>query len=167
MSRRREAQKRKIQPDPIYSDVDLAKFINCVMRSGKKAVAERIVYGAIDIVKKKLKVAEPLAVFKRALEHVSPDIEVKARRIGGATFQVPIPVNQVRAMALAMRWIVTYARKRNEKNMVLKLAAELIDAADENSSVGESKGKGGAVAKREDARRMAAANKAFAHFGKN
>jgi small subunit ribosomal protein S7 len=166
MSRRREAQKRKIQADPIYNDLDVAKFINYIMVNGKKSVAEKIVYGAIDVIKKKLKTSEPLVVFKRALKHVSPDIEVKARRLGGATFQVPIEVNPFRAMALSMRWIVTYARKRGEKNMTAKLAAELIDAADESSSVGESKGKGGAVAKREDTRRMAAANKAFSHFSK-
>lgn len=166
MSRRRVAEKRKIQPDPKYKDQIVSKFINCVMSRGKKAIAEKIVYGALEIIKDKLKSVEPLAVFKRALDHAAPIVEIKARRVGGATFQVPIEVNSARAMALAMRWIIGYARKRGEQGMVKRLAGELLDAADENSSIGGSKGKGGAISKREDTHRMAAANKAFAHFSK-
>lgn len=166
MSRRRIAEKRKIQPDPIYNDEVISKFVNCVMSRGKKSIAEKIVYGALNIIQDRLKVAEPLAIFKKALEHASPVVEIKARRVGGATFQVPIEVNQSRALALSMRWIISYAKKRGEKGMVKRLAGELIDASDENSSTGGSKGKGGAVSKREDTHRMAAANKAFAHFSK-
>ena len=166
MSRRRVAEKRKIQPDPVYKDEVVAKFINCVMSRGKKTTAEKIVYGSLDIIKNKAKTAEPINIFKKAIEHVSPVVEIKARRVGGATFQVPIEVNASRALALAMRWIIGYARKRGEKGMVKQLAGELIDAADENSSTGASKGKGGAVGKREDTHRMAAANKAFSHFSK-
>ncbi|MGI9214925.1 MAG: 30S ribosomal protein S7 [Gammaproteobacteria bacterium] len=166
MSRRRVAEKRKIQPDPIYKDQVVTKFINCVMSKGEKSIAEKIVYGALKIIKEKIKAAEPLLVFKKALEHASPVVEIKARRVGGATFQVPIEVNSSRALALAMRWIISYSRKRGEKGMVKRLAGELIDASDENSSTGGSKGKGGAIGKREDTHRMAAANKAFAHFSK-
>lgn len=166
MSRRRVAEKRKIQPDPIYKDQTVAKFVNCVMSRGKKSVAEKIVYGSFKIIAEKLKVTDPLMVFKKALEHASPIVEIKARRVGGATFQVPIEVNSSRALALAMRWLISYAKKRGEKGMVKRLAGELIDASDDNSTTGGSKGKGGAVGKREDTHRMAAANKAFAHFSK-
>ena len=166
MSRRRVAEKRKIQPDPHYSDQIVAKFINCVMSRGKKSIAEKVVYNSFKVIKEKLKVADPLIIFKRALDHVAPVVEIKARRVGGATFQVPIEVNPSRAMALAMRWIISYSRKRGEKGMIRRLAGELIDASDENSSTGGSKGKGGAVGKREDTHRMAAANKAFSHFSK-
>lgn len=166
MSRRRVAEKRKIQPDPVYKDEVVAKFINCVMSRGKKTIAEKIVYGSLDVIKNKAKSSEPINIFKKAIEHVSPVVEIKARRVGGATFQVPIEVNASRALALAMRWIIGYARKRGEKGMVKQLAGELIDAADESSSTGGSKGKGGAVGKREDTHRMAAANKAFSHFSK-
>jgi small subunit ribosomal protein S7 len=166
MSRRRVAEKRKIQPDPHYGDQVVAKFINCAMSRGKKSIAEKVVYNSFKVIKDKLKVADPLIVFKRALDHVAPVVEIKARRVGGATFQVPIEVNPSRAMALAMRWIISYARKRGEKGMIRRLAGELIDASDENSSTGGSKGKGGAVGKREDTHRMAAANKAFSHFSK-
>lgn len=166
MSRRRVAEKRKIQPDPNYGDQVVAKFINCVMSRGKKSIAEKVVYNSLKVIKDKLKVADPLIIFKRALDHVAPVVEIKARRVGGATFQVPIEVNPSRAMALAMRWIISYARKRGEKGMIRRLAGELIDASDENSSTGGSKGKGGAVGKREDTHRMAAANKAFSHFSK-
>lgn len=166
MSRRRVAEKRATQPDPQYNDQVVAKFVNCVMSRGKKSIAEKIVYGAFSIIKDKLKVENPLLIFKKALDHVSPIVEIKARRVGGATFQVPMEVNPSRSMALAMRWIISYARKRGEKGMVKRLAGELIDASDENSSTGASKGKGGAVGKREDTHRMAAANKAFSHFSK-
>ncbi len=166
MSRRRVAEKRKIQPDPLYHDQVVTKFINCVMSRGKKAIAEKVVYGAFKVIKEKIKVADSLAIFKKALEHVAPVVEIKARRVGGATFQVPIEVNSSRSMALAMRWIISFARKRGEKGMVRRLAGELIDASDENSSTGGSKGKGGAIGKREETHRMAAANKAFSHFGK-
>lgn len=166
MSRRREAEKRIIHPDPIYKDEVVAKFINCVMSCGKKSVAEKIVYGSLKLIQEKVKSSDPLSIFKRAIEHVSPIVEIKARRVGGATFQVPIEVNQSRALALAMRWIILYARKRGEKGMIKQLTGELLDASDENSSTGGSKGKGGAVGKREDTHRMAAANKAFSHFSK-
>lgn len=166
MSRRREAKKRKIHSDPRYHDQLLAKFINRVMRRGKKSVAEKIVYNALDIIKEKLKVVDPLAVFKKALEHASPIVEIKPRRVGGATFQVPIEVNPYRAAALAMRWIIQFAGKRGEKGMDKRLAGELLDASDETSSTGGSTGKGGAIGKREETHRMAAANKAFSHFGK-
>lgn len=166
MSRRRVADKRKIHSDHLYNDQTLAKFINRVMKRGKKAVAEKIVYSALDIIKEKLKAIEPLPIFKKALEHVSPLVEIKARRVGGATFQIPIEVNPARAMALAMRWIIQFARKRGEKSMAKRLAGELLDAADEASSTGGSTGKGGAIGKREETHRMAAANKAFSHFGK-
>jgi small subunit ribosomal protein S7 len=166
MSRRRVAEKRVIQPDPQYNDQVVGKFINCVMTRGKKSLAEKIVYGSFYIIKEKLKIEDPLLVFKKALEHVSPIVEIKARRVGGATFQVPMEVNPARAMALAMRWLIDYSKKRGEKKMDKRLAGELIDAADENSSTGSSKGKGGAVGKREETHRMAAANKAFSHFSK-
>ncbi len=166
MSRRRMAEKRKIHSDPRYHDQVVAKFINCVMKKGKKSLAEKIVYSSLDIIKEKLKVADALSVFKKALGHASPVVEIKARRVGGATFQVPIEVNPARAMALAMRWIIQFAKKRGEKGMDKRLAGELLDAADENSSTGGSTGKGGAIGKREETHRMAAANKAFSHFGK-
>ena len=163
MSRRRVVAKRKLRADPIYGSTVLARFINQVMVDGKKSVAERIVYGALDVIKQKLK-TDPLQVFERALEHIRPIVEVKSRRVGGATYQVPIEVQSSRAMALAMRWLVDFARKRSEKNMILKLAAELLDASDQESSTGGSKGKGGAIKKREDTHRMADANKAFSHY---
>lgn len=166
MSRRRVADKRKIHSDHIYNDQALAKFINRVMKRGKKAVAEKIVYGALDFIKDKIKSADPLAIFKKALEHASPVVELKARRVGGATFQIPIEVSPYRATSLAMRWIIEFARKRGEKGMIKRLAGELLDAADSDSSTGGSTGKGGAIGKREDTHRMAAANKAFSHFGK-
>lgn len=166
MSRRRVAEKRKIHSDHLYNDQVLAKFINRVMKRGKKAVAEKIVYGALDTIKEKTKSSEPLAIFKKALDHASPIVELKARRVGGATFQIPIEVSTYRAMSLGMRWIIEFARKRGEKGMIKRLAGELLDAADEDSSTGGSTGKGGAIGKREETHRMAAANKAFSHFGK-
>ena len=154
MPRRRVAAKREILPDPKYGNITLAKFMNHVMVSGKKSVAERIVYGALDIVEERLK-KSPVEVFEEALDNVAPLVEVKSRRVGGATYQVPVEVRPSRRTALAMRWLVDYARSRGEKSMPQRLAGELIDAC---------QGKGGAVKKREDVHRMAEANKAFSHF---
>jgi len=155
MSRRGVAHKRTIIPDPKYGDEMLAKFINVVMRDGKKSIAERIVYGALDHVGGKLKGEEPLEVFGRALENVRPLVEVKSRRVGGATYQVPVEVRAARRNALAMRWLVDAARRRGEKSMRMRLANELLEAADS---------RGAAVKKREDTHRMAEANKAFSHY---
>ena len=154
MPRRRVAAKREILPDPKFGNITLAKFMNHVMVSGKKSVAERIVYGALDIVEERLK-KSPVDVFEEALDNVAPLVEVKSRRVGGATYQVPVEVRPSRRTALAMRWLVDYARSRGEKSMPQRLAGELIDAV---------QGKGGAVKKREDVHRMAEANKAFSHF---
>jgi len=154
MPRRREVPKRIILPDPKFGSEKLAKFINMVMKSGKKAVAERILYGALDTVLEK-KGGDPLEVLDQALENVAPMVEVKSRRVGGATYQVPIEVRSSRRQALAMRWLVDAARKRGEKSMDLKLAGELMDASEQ---------RGAAVKKREDTHRMADANKAFAHY---
>lgn len=164
MPRRRVAAKRVIHADPVYDSVTLAKFINHLMVGGKKAVAESIVYGALDAIKQKTKTSTPLAVFERALDHIRPVVEVKSRRVGGATYQVPVEVSNHRATTLAMRWLVEFARKRGEKGMMNKLAGEILDASDEDSSTGGSKGKGGAIKKREDTHRMADANKAFSHY---
>jgi len=154
MPRRREVPKRRINPDPKYKDKLVAKFMNTVMVDGKKAVAEGIVYGALDIVKARYK-EDPLEVFKKAMDNVKPKLEVKSRRVGGATYQVPVEVRPERRTALAMRWLISYSRDRNEKSMAEKLAAEVIAA---------SKGEGNAVKKKEDTHRMAEANKAFAHY---
>jgi len=154
MPRRRVVAKRETIPDPKFGNVTLAKFMNHVMISGKKSVAERIIYGALDIVKTKLN-RDPLEVFDEALENIAPLVEVKARRVGGATYQVPVEVRASRRTALAMRWLVDFSRKRGEKSMPARLAGELIDA---------SQSKGAAVKKREDVHRMAEANKAFSHF---
>jgi small subunit ribosomal protein S7 len=164
MPRRRVAAKRVIQDDPLYGSQLLAKFINHLMVAGKKSVAEAIVYDALELIKQKAKTNNPLAVFERALENIRPVVEVKSRRVGGATYQVPVEVSNLRAVTLAMRWLVEFSRKRGEKGMTLKLAGEILDAADEDSSTGGSKGKGGAVKKREDTHRMADANKAFSHY---
>lgn len=154
MPRRRVAAKRDVLPDPKFGSVRLAKFMNHVMVSGKKAVAERIVYGALDIVQKRVN-KDPLEVFEAALDAIAPMVEVKSRRVGGATYQVPVEVRPARRAALAMRWLVDYSRARGEKSMVQRLAGEMMDAAD---------GKGAAVKKREDVHRMAEANKAFSHY---
>ncbi|MDH3716251.1 MAG: 30S ribosomal protein S7 [Gammaproteobacteria bacterium] len=154
MSRRSEAPKRAILPDPKFASEKLAKFVNMVMLSGKKAVAENIVYGALDIIQSRGK-GEPMEVLEAALDNVSPSVEVKSRRVGGATYQVPVEVRPVRRSGLAMRWIIDAARKRGEQSMTHKLAGELMDAADS---------RGTAVKKREDTHRMAEANKAFAHY---
>lgn len=154
MPRRREVSKRVILPDPKFGNEMLAKFINTVMRDGKKSVAERILYGALSQITEK-KGGGGLDVLTKALDNVRPMVEVKSRRVGGATYQVPVEVRASRQNALAMRWIVDAARKRGEKSMALKLAGELIDAAES---------KGSAVKKREDTHRMAEANKAFSHY---
>ncbi len=154
MPRRREVPKREILPDPKFGSVDLAKFMNIVMRSGKKAVAERIVYGAFDHIQEKAG-KDPIEVFNTAINNIKPVVEVKSRRVGGANYQVPVEVRPVRRLALAMRWLREAAKKRGEKSMDMRLAGELIDAAE---------GRGGAMRKREDTHRMADANKAFSHF---
>jgi len=154
MPRRRVVAKREILPDPKFNSQILAKFINHVMESGKKSVAERIVYGALDKVAEKTK-ENPVEAFEKALEALRPMVEVKSRRVGGATYQVPVEVRPNRRTALAMRWMVDAARKRGEKSMPLRLAGEILDSIE---------GKGAAIKKREDVHRMAEANKAFAHY---
>ena len=152
MPRRREVPKRQILPDPKYGSELLAKFINMLMTRGKKSVAERIVYGALDKLSER---GEPLGVLEQALENTRPLVEVKSRRVGGATYQVPVEVRPVRQNALAMRWVIDAARARSEKSMAMRLAGELLDA---------SQSRGNAVKKREDVHRMAEANKAFSHY---
>ncbi len=154
MSRRRVAEKRENLPDPKFGDQTLAKFINMIMKSGKKSVAERIVYGALDEMGGKGK-GEPLELFSKALDNVKPIVEVKSRRVGGASYQIPVVVRQARSVTLSMRWLVDAAKKRSEKNMGLRLAGELLDA---------SENKGSAIKKREETHKMAEANKAFSHF---
>ncbi len=154
MPRRRVVAKREILPDPKYHNQTVAKFINHVMVSGKKAVAERIVYGAFDRIQARDH-NDPVEVFDNALENIAPAVEVKSRRVGGATYQVPVEVRASRRQALAMRWLVDSARNRSEKSMAARLAGELMDA---------SEGRGSAVKKKEDTHRMADANKAFAHY---
>ena len=154
MPRRRVIAKREILPDPVYNSPLVAKFINTMMWGGKKAVAVGIIYSAMDKIKERTQ-EDPLKIFKKAVENVSPRVEVKSRRVGGANYQVPIEVSSSRRAALAMRWLVIYSRTRGEKTMIDKLAGELLDAAN---------GKGNAIKKREDIHRMAEANKAFAHY---
>ena len=154
MSRRHRAEKREVIPDAKFGDVILAKFMNSIMYDGKKSSAEAIVYGAFDIIQQKAK-ADPLPLFKQALENVAPAIEVRSRRVGGATYQVPVEVRTERRQALAIRWIITAARGRNDKTMVDRLSSELMDAANN---------RGNAVKKREDTHRMAEANRAFSHY---
>ena len=155
MPRRRVVAKREILPDPKFHNQTVAKFINHVMVSGKKAVAERIVYGAFDRLQERDVGADPVEVFDNALEAIAPLVEVKSRRVGGATYQVPVEVRASRRQALAMRWLVESARARSEKSMAARLAGELLDAAD---------GRGSAVKKKEDTHKMAEAYKAFAHY---
>jgi small subunit ribosomal protein S7 len=158
MPRRRVVAKREILPDPVYKSMVLAKFINQVMRSGKKSIAEKIVYGALSSMKDKLKFAKPeeaLAALEKAMENVRPLVEVKSRRVGGATYQVPVEVRPDRSQTLAMRWLIDSAKARREKSMALRLAAETMDAIEN---------RGNAFKKKEDVHRMAEANKAFAHF---
>ena len=154
MARRRIAARREALPDPKFGSQLLARFINMVMEDGKKSVAEKILYGALDQVEQK-KGGDPMATLESALDNVRPLVEVKSRRVGGATYQVPVEVRPVRRDSLAMRWLIDAARKRSEKSMVQRLANELMDAADQ---------RGSAVKKREDTHRMAEANKAFAHY---
>jgi small subunit ribosomal protein S7 len=154
MPRRREVPKRDILPDPKFGSVDVSKFVNAIMQSGKKSVAERIVYGAFDQIASKSG-KDPLEVFAAAMSNVKPMVEVKSRRVGGANYQVPVEVRPARRAALAMRWLRETARKRSEKTMGLRLAAELLEAAEN---------RGGAVKKRDEVHRMAEANKAFSHF---
>ncbi len=152
--RRRRPEKRSILPDPVYNDVGVARFINYLMERGKKGLSEKILYGSFDIIQQKTK-SDPLELFKKAIENVAPIVEVKSKRVGGATYQVPVEVRNNRRQALAYRWIISYSKKRSQKTMSEKLAAELIGAANNE---------GGAIKKREDTHRMAEANKAFAHF---
>jgi small subunit ribosomal protein S7 len=154
MSRRHSAEKREINPDPKFGDLVVTKFMNAVMYDGKKSVAETIVYGALDQVQAKTK-QEPVAVFHQALDNVAPHVEVRSRRVGGATYQVPVDVRPERRQALAIRWLITAARNRNETTMVERLSGELMDAANN---------RGTAVKKREDTHKMAEANRAFAHY---
>ncbi|MGD9505811.1 MAG: 30S ribosomal protein S7 [Syntrophobacteraceae bacterium] len=154
MPRRREVPKREILPDPKYNSRLVAKFVNNIMRRGKKSLAERVLYGSFDLMQQRSK-QDPLDIFHKAMDNVRPVIEVKSRRVGGATYQVPVEVRQERRDALAMRWIIGYAKQRSEKTIIQKLAGELADAA---------QNRGGAVKKREDTHRMAEANKAFAHY---
>jgi small subunit ribosomal protein S7 len=154
MSRRHSAEKREVIPDAKFGDVILTKFMNSIMHDGKKSIAEAIVYDAFDIIEQKMR-SEPLPVFKQALDNVAPSIEVRSRRVGGATYQVPVEVRAERRQALAIRWIINAARGRNDKTMVDRLSAELMDAANN---------RGNAVKKREDTHRMAEANRAFSHY---
>lgn len=154
MSRRHSAEKREINPDPKFGDKVVTKFMNAIMLDGKKSIAERIVYGAFDIVQEKSKV-EPVEMFHQALENVAPHVEVRSRRVGGATYQVPVDVRPERRQALAIRWMIAAARKRNETTMVDRLSGELLDAANN---------RGAAVKKREDTHKMADANRAFSHY---
>ena len=154
MSRRHRAEKRLVLPDPKFKDTIVSKFMSCLMFDGKRSVAEKIVYGAFDRIQEKSG-NEPVKVFHDALENVRPHLEVRSRRVGGATYQVPVEVRPSRRVALSMRWLVDYARNRGEKSMRQRLAGEIVDAAS---------GKGNAVKKREDVHRMAEANKAFSHF---
>ena len=154
MSRRHRAEKREINPDPKFGDIVLTKFMNAIMLDGKKSVAERIVYGALDQMQEKTK-QDPVENFRLALENVAPHVEVRSRRVGGATYQVPVEVRTERRQALAIRWVIAAARKRNETTMVDRLSGELLDAANN---------RGSAVKKREDTHKMADANKAFSHY---
>jgi small subunit ribosomal protein S7 len=154
MSRRHSAEKREINPDPKFGNVVLSKFMNSIMQAGKKSVAEKIVYDALDIIEGKTK-QSPVTVFQQALDNVMPAIEVRSRRVGGATYQVPVEVRTTRRQALGIRWIISAARDRNEKTMTERLSAELLDA---------SNNRGNAVKKREDTHKMAEANRAFSHY---
>ena len=154
MSRRRKAIKRQIMPDPKFNDNIVSKFTSCLMYDGKRSTAEKIVYGAFEVIEKKVG-SEPIKIFHDALENVQPQLEVRSRRVGGATYQVPVEVKNNRSQALAIRWIVNAVRNRKEKSMTEKLSSELLDAA---------ANKGSAIKKREDTHKMAESNKAFAHF---
>tara|TARA_Y100000590_G_scaffold213769_1_gene242292 strand:+ start:1540 stop:2013 length:474 start_codon:yes stop_codon:yes gene_type:complete len=155
LSRRRAAEKRQILPDAKYGNLVIGKFMNSLMYSGKKSNAERIIYGVLDRIQEKRNNSDPVKLFQEALENVKPEIEVRSRRVGGATYQVPVEVRPERAQALAIRWLISAARSRSENTMVERLSGELMDAADS---------RGNAVKKREDTHKMAEANKAFAHY---
>ena len=154
MPRKGEVRRREVLPDPKFKDRMVTKFVNSMMSSGKRSVAEGIFYAALDLIEKRSK-EDPLGVFRRALENVRPNVEVRSRRVGGATYQVPVEVRPVRRMSLAMRWLVQFARARGEKSMAERLAGEFLDAAN---------GRGSAIKKKDDTHRMAEANKAFAHY---
>ena len=154
MPRKGVVGRREVQPDPVYSNPLVQKFVNCVMYEGKRSVAQEIVYDALGIIKERAN-DDPLKVFKKAVDNVKPVLEVKTRRVGGANYQVPVEVNRNRQTSLSLRWIIGYARERGEKSMKDRLAAELLDAANN---------RGGAIKKRDDTHRMAEANKAFAHY---
>ncbi|GAO97956.1 30S ribosomal protein S7 [Caedimonas varicaedens] len=154
MSRRHAAEKREVLPDAKFGNLVVTKFMNCIMSDGKKSVAERIVYGAFEVMQKRTG-KDPVELFHEALENVRPSVEVRSRRVGGATYQVPVEVRPIRASALAIRWVVEMARKRSEKTMTDRLAGELLEA---------SQNRGAAIKKREDTHRMAEANKAFSHY---
>tara|TARA_B100002052_G_scaffold91610_1_gene84320 strand:- start:3205 stop:3672 length:468 start_codon:yes stop_codon:yes gene_type:complete len=153
--RRRRPEKRKIVPDPVYGDLVVAKFVNNLMKDGKKSVAEKIFYDSLNLISKKENTDSPLDIFKKALKNAAPVVEVKSKRIGGATYQVPIDIPENRRTALAMRWIITFARSRKGNSMVDRLCAELVSA---------SKNEGSTIKKKEDTHKMAEANKAFSHF---
>lgn len=155
MSRRKSASKREILPDPVYNDIVVTKFVNKMMVDGKKSTAQSLFYGALDELKTKVQDEEPLTLFKKAVENTKPQIEVRSRRVGGATYQVPVDVRPSRRLALAMRWLIEYSRERGEKDMSKRLAGEFIDAANN---------RGNAIKKKEDVHRMADANKAFSHY---
>jgi len=154
MPRKGTVERREVGPDPIYSNPLVLKMINCLMYEGKKSVAQRIVYDSLEMIRRRTN-DDPIKVFKKALDNVKPALEVKSRRVGGANYQVPVEVNRNRQTSLSLRWIIGYARQRNEKSMMEKLTSELLDAAGN---------KGGAIKKRDDTHRMAEANKAFAHY---
>lgn len=155
MSRRKSSYKREVLPDPVYNDVLLGKFINKVMLSGKKGIAQKMVYEALSELKEKIAGEDSLTIFKKAIENVKPSLEVRSRRVGGATYQVPVDVRPIRRASLSMRWIIEYARERGEKTMAKRLAGEMIDAYNN---------RGNAIKKKEDVHRMAEANKAFSHY---
>ncbi|MCX7896056.1 MAG: 30S ribosomal protein S7 [Thermoanaerobaculum sp.] len=154
MPRRRTVERREVLPDPVYNSQLVTKFVNGIMRRGKKSVAEKIFYGAMELIKARTN-DDPMKVFKRAVEQVKPQLEVKSRRVGGSTYQVPVEVPPGRQLSLSIRWLIEYAKGRHEKSMMERLAAELMDAANN---------RGGAIKKREDTHRMAEANKAFSHY---
>ena len=154
MPRRRVVAKREVLPDPVYNSQLVTRFINCILRQGKKSIAEGIFYGALDVIENKTQ-DDPLKIFKRAVENVKPQLEVKSRRVGGSTYQVPVEVSSARQLSLSIRWLIDYSKSRGEKSMRDKLAGELLDAANN---------RGGAIKKKDDTHRMAEANKAFSHY---
>ncbi len=155
MSRRKSSYKREVAPDPIYNDVLIAKFVNKIMFDGKKSVAQSIVYKSLDQLKDKVAGEEPVAIFKKAVENIKPQLEVRSRRVGGATYQVPVDVRPARRVTLALRWLTTYSRERGEKDMASRIAGELVDAYNN---------RGNSIKKKEDVHRMAEANRAFSHY---